>query len=366
MLSILKYALFGGALIGLLFLFNRNGNKTANRLYGVIVILLCIAAFENYLILTRDILDYPHFFSLGSPLLLILPPLFLFLIYSLLDRSYTVSPRKLLLHAIPYLLGMMSLLPLLTLDASIKRELIELVFYSGYGLKSSYPYSAFNIAQFVVYNWFIWKRIKGGKEKRQKKKVVALYQWSHIMYVAINIVIITYIIGYTYFVITAEFQGTFFVIFISGITLPVFYMGIRLLQNSSFFVNPEANYERSTLSEDIQRMLEESFDDRMQSTQPFLDPNISIGDLARSLAVNTHQLSQFINQRKETTFNELINTSRVDYAKELMIKNPDKTMLAIALDSGFNNQESFIRTFKKIVGTTPGKFRSREISVDNL
>ena len=44
-------------------------------------------------------------------------------------------------------------------------------------------------------------------------------------------------------------------------------------------------------------------------------------------------------------------------ASAFELLHSDKTILMIALESGFSNPESYTRAFKKIFGMTPSRFR---------
>lgn len=90
--------------------------------------------------------------------------------------------------------------------------------------------------------------------------------------------------------------------------------------------------------------------------QLYLVKGLKLQDLAEELDLNTHQLSQLINQYLNTTFFDLINAYRVREAKERIQNNPEYTLLQIAYDSGFNNKTSFVNAFKRFEGTTPSRY----------
>lgn len=90
--------------------------------------------------------------------------------------------------------------------------------------------------------------------------------------------------------------------------------------------------------------------------QLYLVKGLKLQDLAEKLDLNTHQLSQLINQYLNTTFFDLINAYRVREAKQRIQDNPEYTLLQIAYDSGFNNKTSFVNAFKRFEGTTPSRY----------
>lgn len=96
----------------------------------------------------------------------------------------------------------------------------------------------------------------------------------------------------------------------------------------------------------------------MEEDRPYLDSNFRVTDVARKLGVNRSTLSACINAQAGCTFNQYINRYRVEYAKDLMLKQPDIKMVTICTESGFNNETSFFRAFKAHTGKTPREWMS--------
>nr|WP_249067161.1 helix-turn-helix domain-containing protein [Halalkalibaculum roseum] len=72
------------------------------------------------------------------------------------------------------------------------------------------------------------------------------------------------------------------------------------------------------------------------------------------------KVSHLINQYLDTTFYNLMNTYRIDMFKEKVKKGEleQKTILALALESGFNSKATFNRVFKQNEGMTPSQYVS--------
>ncbi|MEQ8549998.1 MAG: helix-turn-helix domain-containing protein [Cyclobacteriaceae bacterium] len=100
----------------------------------------------------------------------------------------------------------------------------------------------------------------------------------------------------------------------------------------------------------IQTLLEEE--------KIYTNANLTLSDIALHLKTNRNFTSSIINQGFNMNFNDFINSKRVDAVIE-RIKNGehiDKTLLGIALDSGFNSKTTFNRAFKKHTSLTPKEF----------
>lgn len=64
--------------------------------------------------------------------------------------------------------------------------------------------------------------------------------------------------------------------------------------------------------------------------------------------------------KKGITFKEYINTLRIEKAKQILLENPDITVLELAKQVGYNRSETFYRVFKSIEGDTPKGYLSRQ------
>lgn len=96
----------------------------------------------------------------------------------------------------------------------------------------------------------------------------------------------------------------------------------------------------------------------MENEQPFLNSNLKITDVAAMLHTNRTYVSNCINNQRNCSFMQFINTYRVAYAQKLM-KETDKKMPEIWLASGFANETSFFRTFKTVTGMTPNEWKAK-------
>ncbi len=90
----------------------------------------------------------------------------------------------------------------------------------------------------------------------------------------------------------------------------------------------------------------------------FKNPKLSLNDLAAHLDSSSHQISKVINSGFEMNFNDFINHYRIAAVKEMLANQEHKqmTLLAIALECGFNSKTTFNRVFKKHVGITPKQY----------
>lgn len=100
----------------------------------------------------------------------------------------------------------------------------------------------------------------------------------------------------------------------------------------------------------------------MDTEKPYLEPDLSLADLARRLQVNAVVLSQVINTGTGRNFNDFVNAYRVEEFKR-EVRNPTNahlSFLGLALNCGFNSKATFNRAFRKFTGTSPGAFADEQ------
>ncbi len=96
----------------------------------------------------------------------------------------------------------------------------------------------------------------------------------------------------------------------------------------------------------------------MKNQKPYLDPHLSIQQLAELMNTNRTYLSKAINTVLETNFSKFINEYRISEAVKLISEEfaSNHTVEALAQQSGFANRAVFNSAFKKQTGVTPGFF----------
>ena len=101
----------------------------------------------------------------------------------------------------------------------------------------------------------------------------------------------------------------------------------------------------------------------MEEKKFYLNPKLSIVDIAVALGTNKTYLSDYLNNTLKLTFNDFVNQFRVKEACRIidsMTASDKRNMIDVATKSGFNSISSFNRYFSKIQGTSP-----RQYFIDN-
>jgi AraC-like DNA-binding protein len=135
----------------------------------------------------------------------------------------------------------------------------------------------------------------------------------------------------------------------------------KALINPDLFLGTEEypKYKSSQLAERDAKLILEKLDQFMQKDQPFLDPSITVKQLADRLTISDRILSQIINEYLKQNFYDFINNYRINFAKKLLHNPADNkmTVLEVLYEAGFNSKSAFNVAFKKETGVTPSQFR---------
>lgn len=141
--------------------------------------------------------------------------------------------------------------------------------------------------------------------------------------------------------------------------LGLYLIGYQGLWDSSMLKGTRQKYAQTNLNLENAEKHFLTLERYMQTSKPFLQPELNLKTLAASLGLSENQLSQVINQIGKCRFLDYVNSYRVEEAK-LRISSGQyehQTLLAIAYDVGFSNKNSFNKYFKKNTGFTPSQYK---------
>jgi AraC-like DNA-binding protein/NADH:ubiquinone oxidoreductase subunit 6 (subunit J) len=99
----------------------------------------------------------------------------------------------------------------------------------------------------------------------------------------------------------------------------------------------------------------------MKERKPYLDPDITLSELANELDIGRNALSFAINKGFKQNFFNFINKYRVEEVITFL-DDPEKenqNFLRLAYDAGFNSKATFNHIFKKYTGFTPKEYKLR-------
>ena len=110
-------------------------------------------------------------------------------------------------------------------------------------------------------------------------------------------------------------------------------------------------------SEDKSAALFLALDNRLDSEQLYLNPDLNRDDLCRLIGVDKNVLGGIIRQYSGASNSQVyINRKRVQYAVLLLREHPEWTMSAVSESCGMRNTVTFNRIFLQTYGITPTEY----------
>ena len=94
----------------------------------------------------------------------------------------------------------------------------------------------------------------------------------------------------------------------------------------------------------------------MESQRPYLDPEFSLDACSLLVYTNKVYLSRTVNSFSGRNFRQFVNHYRIQYALDLLAKNPRLKVAELSDMCGFNTSVSFSMAFKINVGETPSDY----------
>ena len=372
MMNFILYVIIAGIIqghfLGLYLLLSKRGNRKANRLMGVLILLMSMVMSHPIYTAFGIYNNHPHLFLLLYPIVFLFGPIFLFYERTLIFKNYVIDKTK-LFHFIPFVGCIAFLTPFYFLNADVKLLLI-----TGRSLERLIDLiritDAISVVQVLVYLYIINSDLKDYHNKILKsysslekinlnwlRFIVRLFLS---VYAAIIVLLLIAFIGYK------GFANTYGVEVIHGlVALCVYAVGYKGLFQPEIFVsieNDESEKKPSTQNGEIESFSKEemvSLLDYMREKKPYLKEDLTLTELAKQIGMSRNQLSALINAGVGENFYTFINKYRVDEVKRLITdsKNNNFTILSLAYEAGFPSKSSFHTVFKKITGLTPTEYR---------
>lgn len=149
----------------------------------------------------------------------------------------------------------------------------------------------------------------------------------------------------------------FFIVGFYGFKQTTIFTDLKLGEDSLIKAT-SGNYERSGLSSRQAKDYHLQLLKLMEENKPWLNGELTAGELSQLLGISANHLSQVLNKEQKQNFFDFVNSYRI---KEVILKMRDPayshlTLLAMALDSGFNSKTSFNTVFKKATNKTPSQY----------
>lgn len=352
----------------LFLLFNKKGNRLSNCLLGSFFAAFGLSSIDGYL-LYRDIYQqFPNaaFWINGVPALY--GPLLYLYTKSILFKDFKLQWKH-LGHASLFLVVFFVFVGIYHLQ-STNFQLTFLKHAKTYSGIEVLLGSSLLVIQMGIYLFLSFRHIHQYKQRIEQQysevpnQQIAWLRFNLISFTSIYFVLLFYQIA-RFSIWDGQLNMT--AIMLIDILFLVFILAIlyRALHNSAVFTTVKEaetkskKYAYSILSDTDKQQYFQQLLALMESEKPWLNPKLTIGELAKNMQLAPKTLSQVINETTGQSFFDFINRRRIAAAQHLLAHPTDEkmTITEIMYEVGFNSKSSFNTAFKKYVGMTPSVFK---------
>jgi len=350
-----------------LFLFtHRGGRRSSNVLLGAFFLVIGLNLMDNLLLIKGAYTGNTGFGLWSVWLLLLFGPLLYLFTQSILYRDFRLSFSK-GWHFLPFvLLFVITEIYWQMKGPAQRRVILEHIMMRkvpGY----QYWDSALIFVQFFLYMFASFRLI--GRFKRAAGDAFSDYRRIDIRWLSNSLLFFTAamaLAAVNSFIGLTSLAAYWLPVFLVVIGLVWVYINVLLLKalrDSELFGVLEDEPQVAATSGPVMewRGVLDQLRGHMETRRPWLDPDLTLEQLALQLKFRPKLLSQAINDGLGQNFFEFINTYRVKEAKRLLTNPVDRkiTVLEVLYQVGFNSKSSFNTVFKKQTGLTPSEFKKK-------
>ena len=363
-------ASFQALLFAAYLLSSKRNRNTANYFISIFLIVLGI----NTSVFIQEIYILPYFPTLHVAINIsfFLMPASLFLYNKFSLQTNAKVTRKELIHLVPFILINVIVLPSVYIENS-KENPTETAYLKILQLAL---YILFYVLIFI-YQYLSFQLLKKNKEhyfENYSNNDLRKYKYLKDLNIIFTVMFVISAIK-NFFVFQEIGVYTEALILTINFSLLLFFCWIiyKGLQSPELFRQPKetlppvkkmVEQNKTSTNENENAKALEQIKTYMSNEQPFLDPSLSIQDLARQTSMKAKDLSLLINNYLGKHFFDFVNEYRINKAIEIL-KDPsqrDLTVLEIMYDVGFNSKSSFNTSFKNQTGLTPTQYRKSQHS----
>lgn len=360
--GIVNYIIFfGGTSAVLLFLgqlFVRQ-RRLSNCNLAALFFSLAVILFQVGFILNHMAFRSPWMVSLHITALYLIGPLLYYAYYLVVEIKESI-PTKKLFFLIPAGAAFVVDIWVCTWPEEAKRAVIEELFS---GSRSAYILALKIIAagaalQMVVYLSILLNQLFSIRQSSEQVTIVNIT----IAYIIFSIASIIIVVG-------AYITGSLQLLKACAVVISFLLMGTQIVgQRYPEFIQllkreaEKKKYGRSLLTGMKTDALCRRLEEIVVKERLYAYEEISLRQIADELSITAHQLSQLINEKLNMNFNTYINMYRIRDAKEMLIDEPGRSVLSIAIAVGFNSKTSFYDAFHRSTGVTPQAYRKLQLA----
>ncbi len=329
---------FNGLVLSLYFLFYVKPKHISTKFLGMFLLMLSIRIGKSVFFHFNRELSF-HYLQLGLTACFFIGPFLFFYIKSVIQPDSNIKTSW------KYHIAL--LLP------------IALVVGYLYPFKTNIELWRPFIIKTIYIQWFIYILASIYVVAPRLKMVFK----GHLKITQLDVWLLSLLIGNL--ILLSSYYFTSFINYISGALAFSFLLYLLIVfllfgkNRNTILFHKKNKYFDKKMDDDEASNLIEQLDAIMTKQELYKNSNLKSSDVAKKLQLSTHQFSQLLNDNLGKSFPNFINEYRIKEAKKIVLSNEQLTLEAIGYECGFNSKSTFYTVFKKIVGTTPAKFKEQ-------
>lgn len=378
--------LYLGAVQGIILviaLFFSRANRKANRILALFVLVLSFNCLFEAIESTSFYKHFPILIRIRWGNTLLFGPLIFLYVRALLNHRF-----KILIHFIPFFIAKLALIPFYMLSAQEKVLSLNMGNTSttvSDDWYSTYFFPVISLFSFLQILFYLWRISKDLKLYDQQ-----LFHWfSNVENIHLNwlkhsvwalsvvtIVSFIYLLGELLLSSSIQHMGAYGAFALVLLIYAISYKAISQPDILSLFqsenkISNTPNHIKDQATDSLgkaedteasiktESVLSRHLKDLMEKEKLYLNEKLSGNEMAETLGISRHQLSEVLNNELHTNFYNFINHYRVEDCKQKMAnpKFENYTLLAVAFECGFNSKTTFNTVFKRETGMTPRQFK---------
>ena len=351
-------------------LFRLKAKSPSNQLLGFILLLISLACLNIYLSETMG--ESPPYYLLLIeaivPMIVIMPigPLLLFYVKSLTTPAFKIS-RKERLHFIPLVLDIVPNIVAIIYILGVSVKMVNPETQSAWGHFIDSYNMYVDIPRWVSLSLYVWFSIREIKRIDFEKSNVKSFTWAKQLIYGFTLFQLVWFIHLVFYIHPSTSDFLLDTLGWYPIYIPLMIMVYWLGFNGFIIGRSESlrNYKSALIEPEVVEKTMFHLEKAMQEDSLFLNATLSLNDLVDHTNIQQKTISGVLNKHIGKSFNEYVNEFRVNEVKRKLLDSRYQhlTITGIALDSGFNSQATFQRTFKSLTGQSPKEYKKSVMEI---
>src|ERR1700730_3178298 len=346
------------------FLFtNDKGKRVSNILLGSFFLCICLNLVDVFLLMTKVYFSNSSFALWGSSLPLLFGPLLFLYTQSVLYKDFSFSLKR-MKHFLPFALFFTATEFIYIIQPrNIRENILNNI------LESRLPplarlVSLLIFMQFLFYVFASLRLIglykKAASENFSNSRHINVSWLYSTMIFFVFIMILSTLNGLLALTSWAKYYFLALNLIVFAVLLFINQVLLKALRRPYFFSFSEERVNKEAMStvrsgdsagpvpDEKEEILQQILL-HMREKRPWLEPELTLDQLAAQLSIRPKILSQIINEKLQQNFFDFVNRYRIEEARRLLTNPVDKkiTVLEILYEVGFNSKSSFNTLFKK-------------------